>query len=608
MKSFTNRFGPWILALALVLVLTLVNRPRYTSTSTMDLNGFGRLPVVDRGRMKPIDTLARNSLMVISGGRTTYKDSEDKPQPAIRWLLDTMTSRLLKNERADENKVFRIDNDQVLSLLKLPRREGLKYSLKEIAPEIEELAKEAEHARVQEPAKRDIYQAKLLELAEHLQLSIKIATLEIPLLIPPKNAESTQWTTLIEAAQRAVATEKSGGEPDDDPVVREVITLLRSYTEGDANAFNESLKKYGALVSSSIPPEDLRRASFETVFNDLQPFYSGMYFYAFAFLLTCLGWVMSSRPLGVFLNRTAFSLVTFSLIIHTIALISRMYIQGRPPVTNLYSSAVFIGWGCVALGLVIERITGMGVGNAVAAVTGGFSLIVANFLASGGDTLEMMQAVLDTNFWLATHVTCVTLGYTATFVAGFLGIGYIVWGMATPTMTRVRGKSLNKVIYGVICFATLLSFVGTVLGGIWADQSWGRFWGWDPKENGAILIVLWNALILHARWGGLVKDRGIAVLAVGGNIVTAWSYFGTNQLGVGLHAYGFNNTLATSLAIFWTSQLAIIGIGLLPLNFWWSVRAEQSRDAASPKTPPPTRVPNSLKKGGRRINPLPSEG
>jgi hypothetical protein len=98
-------------------------------------------------------------------------------------------------------------------------------------------------------------------------------------------------------------------------------------------------------------------------------------------------------------------------------------------------------------------------------------------------------------------------------------------------------------LYGVICFATMLSFIGTVLGGIWADQSWGRFWGWDPKENGAVLVVLWNALILHARWAGLVKPPGIAVLAILGNVVTTWSWFGTNMLGVGLHSYGFSNEL-----------------------------------------------------------------
>ncbi len=110
---------------------------------------------------------------------------------------------------------------------------------------------------------------------------------------------------------------------------------------------------------------------------------------------------------------------------------------------------------------------------------------------------------------------------------------------------------LKTALYGIVCFATLLSFTGTVLGGIWADQSWGRFWGWDPKENGAMLIVIWNALILHARWGGMVQARGMAMLAVIGNMVTGWSWFGTNQLQVGLHSYGFSNTLAFGLVIGW---------------------------------------------------------
>jgi hypothetical protein len=140
-------------------------------------------------------------------------------------------------------------------------------------------------------------------------------------------------------------------------------------------------------------------------------------------------------------------------------------------------------------------------------------------------------------------------------------------------------KKLTQMIYGVVCFATLLSFVGTVLGGIWADQSWGRFWGWDPKENGAVLIVLWNALILHARWCGLVRDRGLAVLAVVGNMVTAWSWFGTNQLGIGLHAYGFDKRLAAGCRYFWLSQLVIIGLGLIPRRYWSSA---SRKPAATP--------------------------
>jgi ABC-type transport system involved in cytochrome c biogenesis permease subunit len=226
--------------------------------------------------------------------------------------------------------------------------------------------------------------------------------------------------------------------------------------------------------------------------------------------------------------------------------------------------------------------------------------------------MEMMRAVLDTNFWLATHVVVVTLGYASTFVAGLLAILYIFLGLFTPILSQKLtqrsaaalvavgtvaggvvgaaaagavaakaarrpgeldiGKALAKMVYGIVCFATLFSFTGTVLGGIWADQSWGRFWGWDPKENGALIIVLWNAVILHARWGGLVRDRGLMTMAVFGNIVTSFSWFGVNMLGIGLHSYGFMDAAFKWLMAFVGSQLLIIALGLLPLHLWASFR------------------------------------
>jgi ABC-type transport system involved in cytochrome c biogenesis permease subunit len=119
-------------------------------------------------------------------------------------------------------------------------------------------------------------------------------------------------------------------------------------------------------------------------------------------------------------------------------------------------------------------------------------------------------------------------------------------------------------VYGIVCFATFFSFMGTILGGIWADQSWGRFWGWDPKENGALMIVLWNTFILHARWGGLAKQKMLMGLAVFGNIVTSLSWFGVNMLGIGLHSYGFMDKAFVWLIVFVISQLAIIAFAWLP--------------------------------------------
>jgi ABC-type transport system involved in cytochrome c biogenesis permease subunit len=250
-----------------------------------------------------------------------------------------------------------------------------------------------------------------------------------------------------------------------------------------------------------------------------------------------------------------------------------MYLMDRPLVfvTNLYSSALLIGLAAVAGCLVMEYLFKNGVGLVVGTTLGAITVKIAHHLSTDGkDTLENLVAVLDTNFWLASHVTTVTLGYSATYIAGMLGIVYIVWGLFFTTLTREKHSALGNMIYGVTCFATLLSFVGTVLGGIWADQSWGRFWGWDPKENGAVLIVIWNALILHARWGGIVRQRGMAVLAVAGIMVTTWSWFGTNQLGVGLHNYGFNKTLAEGCMWTWLGSALIIALGLIPIRYWRS--------------------------------------
>jgi ABC-type transport system involved in cytochrome c biogenesis permease subunit len=176
--------------------------------------------------------------------------------------------------------------------------------------------------------------------------------------------------------------------------------------------------------------------------------------------------------------------------------------------------------------------------------------------------------VLDSNFWLATHVITITIGYSGTFLAGAIAIFWVFRKHLARKPDPAAGKTLSSMTYGIICFALFFSFVGTVLGGIWADQSWGRFWGWDPKENGALLIVLWNAIILHARWGGYARERGIMTMAIFGNVITSFSWFGVNMLGVGLHSYGFMDKAFWALAAFTGSQLLLMGFALLPRHFW----------------------------------------
>jgi ABC-type transport system involved in cytochrome c biogenesis permease subunit len=568
-QSPLARFFPWIIVGIGALYLAGSMMPA-TDDGKMHLTEFGSLPVVDHGRVKPFDTLARIDLMILSN-RQEWQEKDKAPddlfpppsRPAIEWLLDVMTSKLSRNGTAEKAPIFRIENDQVLKLLGLkPKPGSFRYAIDEFADKFAALEDEARRAHDVDPKQRDLFDEKVLELYQHLQIYVELAQWQVPLAVPPQD-KGEEWKAFVDAMREA----KAGGK--ENPAARALGTILLAYAENKPDDFNKAVDAYREQLAKQMPAE-ASMAGFEVFFNHFAPFYQCLILYVGVFLLASLSWIGWSRPL----NRAAFCLALMTLVVHTWALTARMYIQGRPPVTNLYSSAVFIGWGAVVLALILEWIFKDGIGSVAAAVVGFVTLVIAHNLAGSGDTLEMMQAVLDTNFWLATHVTCVTSGYMATFLAGFLGLLYIGYGVATsligmPTsVTRDTQQRLGQMIYGVVCFAMFFSFVGTVLGGIWADQSWGRFWGWDPKENGALIIVVWNALVLHARWAGLVKSRGVAVLTIFGNIVTAWSWFGVNMLGVGLHSYGFMEGALWWLGAFVISQLVLIGVGVLPMKMW----------------------------------------
>jgi ABC-type transport system involved in cytochrome c biogenesis permease subunit len=341
--------------------------------------------------------------------------------------------------------------------------------------------------------------------------------------------------------------------------------MIAAYETQNPQQFNMAVEEYRSLLDAQFS-SPMHKVKFEHWINQSQIFYVALVLYLMVAITIFIGWLMES-PL---INRVAVWGLIWGFGIHTIAILSRMWILGRPPFTNLYTSAVFVGWVAIALGLILERVYKNGVGAMVSGVIGFSTLIIAHHLSLQGDTMEMMQAVLDSNFWLATHVVTICIGYGATFLAGFLALVYVLRGVFTRGLDSATRANIIRMIYAILCFALLFSLIGTVLGGIWADQSWGRFWGWDPKENGAMIIVLWNAAILHSRWGGLVRERGLIAMALFGNIVTSFSWFGVNMLGIGLHSYGFMDQAFLGLVAFVFSQLFLIWLAYLPPQFWRS--------------------------------------
>ena len=567
------------------------------------------------GRVKPLDTVARNSLLIIHG-KQTVRLADGKQIGSMQWLTDVLFNAPV----ADECPLFVIQNAEVLGLFGWEQSDRKYFSFAEITPFLKQIDEQGEQSDKLQSVQRSAYQNAVLNLRNALVLFQRLKNsvqpegsqnfaneldsftsglpaagkaarqretgetfdksklddtaglieryqklvdmayiLAVP---PPASVPQGEWRSVGESLLQSIATREIH------PVAKTYAEIGDAYRAGNRSLFNQHVDLLASWMAKEQPTA-AKRTSFEFLFNHVDPFTHSMVLYVLAFLLACGSWLGWSRPL----NRAAFYLLLLSLAVHTFGLISRMYLQERPPVTNLYSSAIFIGWGAVIVSLILERIFRDGIGAACAGAIGFITLIIAHHLAGSGDTLEMLQAVLDTNIWLATHVVAITTGYSAMFLAGMLAIIYVVRGVFTHSLKKETADGLMRMTYGVVCFATLFSFVGTVLGGIWADQSWGRFWGWDPKENGAVLIVLWCAIILHARWGGFIRQRGLMIMAIFGNVVTSFSWFGVNMLGVGLHSYGFMQKAFPWLVGFIVSQLALMAMAAMPLERWRSYRA-----------------------------------
>ncbi len=587
---------PWLLFPIAVLWFAWFAFPRADRAEDYHYRAFGRLPAIEGGRIKPMDTIARTVLLV-TNHRQDFHDEAGDTQPATRWLLDTMISpapsdRLLgmlvqpekagKETPAHHYKVFRIENDALRDMLKLKPRSGLRYSFNEIRENPEQYIAETQRVkalRENDPKKMVLFDHKVSELDQNVSQFMRLMTHNGPLSVPSEQGVD-HWISLRDALEMVLSKQHI------DQAANGYAKLVHHYSRDEVTEFNFTLDELTRDLNRRFPKE-MSLMAMETYFNEFAPFYQCLYLYIVIAVLGCCAWLGMRREI----NNACYATMALVFSVHTVAIILRMVIQGRPPVTNLYSSAIFIGWGCVLCCLVTQWFYRNSISIVVGSATGALTLMIAHFLSLDGDTLEMMQAVLDTNLWLATHVTCVTIGYTACIVAGFMGVGYVMLGVFTKQMAGAAHVELAKMTYGVLCFGMFFSFTGTVLGGIWADQSWGRFWGWDPKENGALLIVIWVALILHARWGGMVKSRGVAVLAVAGNIITAWSWFGTNLLGVGLHAYGFKQGTKIALIAFALVHLVIIGIGLIPQSEWASFRTPRPEGDSDAGDRSPSAIP-----------------
>jgi ABC-type transport system involved in cytochrome c biogenesis permease subunit len=598
-----------LLLLPLLLGLALAGP---LQAEVKDASALGRLPVLEGGRVMPLDTLARMRLLQISG-RSTF----DR-KPAIQWL-----ARLyFTPELCHDDRVFLVDNPEVLEALDVPREKETRdrYSYHQLEPVLDQLRAKAQQAGQIGGKDRSPFENGLLSLYHNINSYMELfhgfnfalphedftitdpavrtrfdlpadrtefsfldvyqqASQVAPELDRFTKAKPETWT----AEQRALYDLSSHlyqwgqmhrglppailpmtGQPEVDWVspwdllsggfsstqtredMKQLGALAGAFRAGRQVDFNQAALALERSISQRVPQErGVRHLNLELLYNRADFFYRSELLYGFAFLASLLALLFERRGL----RRAALALVVLALLPHTVGIISRMIIMGRPPVTNLYATFVFVGWICVLLGLAVEWFQRNALGTLMAALSGLGLLLVSGRFDDSGDSMGVMIAVLDSNFWLATHVVTITIGYAGCVAAGLAGHVYLLLALMRST-TAAKLKSIARAVYGLLAFGLVFSFLGTMLGGVWADQSWGRFWGWDPKENGALLIVLWCAFLFHARIGNWIGDRGMAAGSVLGVIIVLMAWLGINLLGVGLHSYGFTSGLSLG---FWTT-------------------------------------------------------
>ena len=382
-------------------------------------------------------------------------------------------------------------------------------------------------------------------------------------ILPPADPKILTWLSAGDAIANAMS------DPKKDPQlgiadVKALEVLVRSVD--DEVAFRQQLTSLrDGLAKRAQARGEYRHIRMEADYYQKNWFLNALVCFILGTVTALAMWTLGKGKAGRVLSWVTFASTATGLGLCIYAIVNRCIIMQRPPVGNLYDTIIFIGANVVLISLVIEWMTRRRFALGIAPILGTLLIILARRFELGDakDNMDPLVAVLNSNYWLTIHVLTITLGYAAGLLSAFLAFIYLLMrGLRLDNGDREIRRSLTRAVYGMICLTLFLSLVGTVLGGIWANDSWGRFWGWDPKENGALLIVLWTLAILHARLGGYIKDWGLHFAAVFTGAVVTFSWWHVNFLGVGLHNYGFTAGKGT-IWLFYIVIVAILLFGII---------------------------------------------
>lgn len=404
-------------------------------------------------------------------------------------------------------------------------------------------------------------------------------------ILPPKSAAEGDWLSAGNAIMSTMTLESKDPETAIGDI-KSIETVVRSVPVGEKE-FREHFAEFKERIEARAESRgELNRIAMEVSYFKRDYFLNAMVFFLIGALCALAMWAFGDSGVGKLFSWATLGFTVIGAALCVTAIVIRCIIMGRPPVGNLYDTVIFIGTTGVIFSLIIEWMTRRRFALGLAPILGTALIVLARRYEVGdaGDHMDPLVAVLDSNFWLATHVITITLGYSAGLLSAMLSCGYVlIRALNLDGRNKDLRRSLTKAVYGCICLTVFLALVGTVLGGIWANYSWGRFWGWDPKENGALMIVLWTLAILHARLGGIIKEWGLHIASVLTACIVAFSWWHVNFLGVGLHNYGFTAGKGT-IWVFYGVMLTFVGVACIAMFVEWMGKRSSKLETDSGNT------------------------
>ena len=483
-----------------------------------------------QGRIKPLDTLALDILH-----KLIRKESYNGMNHVEIFL-----GMMLYRDTFEKMKMFPIKTKELKKLLGIePDEEYVAFKDVFNAEGKYKLSDAVSNANKVSPYNRNKFEKELIKFNEQMNIAYTVYNAQMFLIIPDITGKTTGFLTPDEAVHTFDAQNSN-----------EIKNILQNYLNGvrdgiannnwaEADKNLDLLVQYQKTHGAKILPSDTK-VSVEIFMNSFNPFKNLTLVYIllgiilFGFVITA---ILQNKPVNKTAGKVIIILSIIAVALHTLGLILRWYIAGYAPWSNAYESMIYIAWAGAAAGLIFFRKSLLAIAgtNFVAGIT----LFVAN-LGFMDPQIGTLVPVLK-SYWLNIHVSVITASYS------FFGLSFVL-GVVVMVLFILRSdkrKHIDQSILNVNAINEIslilglgLLTVGTFLGGVWANESWGRYWGWDPKETWSLITIIAYTIVLHLRLiKPLNKPYIFTVATTLGFYAVLMTYFGVNFYLSGKHSY-----------------------------------------------------------------------